>query len=84
MRNSMKAEILSVILGIAMFALASSALADDRGTAQQQRDCMDDAMTHCSQYIFAPDRDAKIAACLWLHRAQISKACQSHLRPQRR
>jgi hypothetical protein len=83
-KTCMKAKILVVALGLVTVASAGSAVADDRGTAQQQRDCTNDAMTYCSQYIFASDRNAKIGACLWQHRGQISKACQSQLRPPRR
>lgn len=75
-------KVLVVALGLVTFA--SAAVADDRGTPQQQRDCTTDAMTYCSEYIFAPDRNAKIGACLWQHRGQVSKACQSELRPRRR
>lgn len=71
---------------LAVFALASAgpADADDRGTPEQQRDCMNDAMTFCSQHIFAPDRNDKIGLCLWQHRTQISRACFVHLRPPKR
>ena len=82
-KTCMKAKILVVALGL-VIASAGSVVADDRGTAQQQRDCTNDAMTYCSQYIFVSDRNAKIGACLWQHRGQISKACQSQLRPPRR
>jgi hypothetical protein len=80
----MKVRIFAVALGVAAFAAAGSASADDNGTAEQKRDCMNDAMTHCGQYVFAPDRNEKIGACLWQNRAQISKACYAHLRPPKR
>jgi hypothetical protein len=80
----MKARIIAVALGLAAFATTGSAAADDRGTAEQQRDCMNDAMTFCSEHVFAPDRNEKIGACLWQHRAQISRACNAHLRPPRK
>jgi hypothetical protein len=77
----MNARTLMVTLAL---AAAGAAHADDRGSADQQRDCMNDAMTFCSQHIFAPDRNDKIGLCLWQHRSQISRACLSHLRPPRR
>jgi hypothetical protein len=80
----MKAKTLTVALALAALASAGPALADDNGTAEEQRDCRRDAMTHCSQHIFAPDRNARIAACLWQRRAQISKVCASHLRAPKR
>jgi hypothetical protein len=80
----MNARTLAAALGLAAFASACPAWAEDSGTADQQRDCMNDAMTYCSQYIFAPDRNARIGACLWQYRAQISRACYAHLRPLRR
>jgi hypothetical protein len=81
----MKAMMLAVTLGLAAFASAGPALADDDdGTPEQQRDCRNDAMTHCGQFIFAPDRNAKIGACLWQRRAQVSRECRSHLRPPKK
>ena len=79
----MNARMLAVALMLAASASAGPARADN-GTAEQQRDCMNDAMTYCSQYIFAADRNARIGACLWQNRAQISRACFAHLRPLRR
>jgi hypothetical protein len=38
-------------------ASAGSALADDKGTAEQQQDCMGDALAWCGEYVFAPDRN---------------------------
>jgi hypothetical protein len=76
----MKTKMLLVAFVLVTSASAGRAFADDNGTAEQQRDCMSDALTYCIQYIFAPDRDAQIGGCLWQHRAQISKACYSHLR----
>jgi hypothetical protein len=79
-----KARMLAVALGLATFASAGSARADSNGTAEQQRDCMNDAMTYCSEHVFAPDRNEKIGTCLWQHRAQISRACYVHLRPPKK
>jgi hypothetical protein len=71
--------------GLAMLGSASPALADDDdGTPEEQRDCRNDAMTYCGQYIFAQDRNAKIGACLWQHRTQISRECRSHVRPPKK
>jgi hypothetical protein len=81
---TMNARMLAVALVLAAFASAGPARAGDDGTAEQQRDCMNDAMTYCSQYIFAPDRNTRIGTCLWQYRAQISRACYAHLRPTRR
>jgi hypothetical protein len=80
----MNARMLAVALMLAAFASAGPARAGASGTAEQQRDCTSDAMTWCSQYIFAADRNARIGACLWQNRAQISKACYAHLRLGRR
>jgi hypothetical protein len=82
--TTVKARMLAVALGLATFASAGSARADNNGTAEQQRDCMNDAMTYCSEHVFAPDRNEKIGACLWQHRAQISRACYVHLRPPKK
>jgi hypothetical protein len=49
------------------------------GTPEEQQDCQSDALTYCSEYIFASDRNVKIGNCLMLHRTQISKECRSHL-----
>jgi hypothetical protein len=80
----MNARMLAAALGLAAFLSACPARADDNGTAEQQRDCMNDAMTWCSQYIFAPDRNTRIGGCLWQRRAQISRACYAHLHPPRK
>ena len=69
----------AMMLAAALLLAASVVLAEDE-RAEQARDCTNDALTWCSQYIFAPDRDEQIGYCLWLHRTQISKACRSHLR----
>jgi hypothetical protein len=74
-------RMLAVALALTAFALAGPGRAGENGTAEQQRDCTGDAMTYCSQYIFALDRNARIGACLWQNRAQISRACFAHLRP---
>lgn len=82
----MNARMLAVASGLAAFASTGPALADNPTQDQhqdQQRDCMGDAMTYCSQHIFAPDRDAKIGYCLWQYRASISRECRSHLRPRK-
>jgi hypothetical protein len=79
------AKMLAVTLCLVAFGSAGPALADDDdGTPEEQRDCRHDAMTYCSQYIFAPDRNKKIGDCLWQRRAQISRECRSHLRPPRK
>lgn len=85
----MNARMLAVASGLAAFASAG-AFADNLTQdphqdhhQDQQRDCMGDAMTYCSQHIFAPDRDAKIGYCLWQYRASISRECRSHLRPRK-
>jgi hypothetical protein len=79
--TTMNRRTLAVALALAAFASGGPARAGDNGTAEQQRDCTSDAMTHCSQYIFAADRNARIGACLWQNRAQVSRACYAHLRP---
>jgi hypothetical protein len=79
----MNVRTLMVTLALAC-APAGAAHADDRGSPEQQRDCMNDAMTFCSQHILAPDRNDKIGLCLWQHRMQISRACFAHLRPPKR
>jgi len=74
-----------VTVAVAAWAPAGQAVADDNGTSEEQRDCMNDAMMFCSQHIFAPDRNERIGLCLWQHRLQISRACYGHLRaPPRR
>lgn len=80
----MNFRMLAVGLGLAALVSASAVRADENGTAEQQRDCMNDAMTWCSQYIFVPDRNTRIGNCLWQRRAQISRACYAHLRPPRK
>jgi hypothetical protein len=80
----MTAKMLAIALVLAASASARPALADDAGTAEQQRDCMGDALTYCGQYIFAPDRNVQIGDCLWRYRAQISRECRSHLRPPKK
>jgi hypothetical protein len=78
----MRANGLAVVSFLIACASSGPAVADD--IAAQQRDCMIDALTWCSQWIFAPDRDLKIGDCLWQHRAQISRACYAHLRPPKK
>ncbi len=80
----MKVMKLAVALLLAASASAGSALAEDNGTAEEQRDCTGDAMTYCGQYIFAPDRNTRIGNCLWAYRAHISAACRAHLRPPKK
>jgi hypothetical protein len=82
----MKAGMLAVALGLAVFGASGPMLAadNDDGTPEQQRDCRGDAMTYCGQFIFAPDRNARIGECLWQRRAQVSRECRSHLRPPTR
>lgn len=80
----MKTRLLAVALGLVTVASAGPALAEGNGTPEQRRDCTNDAMTYCSQHIFAPDRDARIGDCLWQHRMQISRECRAHLRPLRK
>jgi len=76
---------LMVTMAVAACAPANQAVADENGTTEEQRDCINDAMTFCSQHIFAPDRNERIGLCLWQHRYQISRACYGHLRaPARR
>lgn len=76
---------LLVTAAVAVGAPTVQALAEDNGTADEQRDCINDAMSFCSMYIFAPDRNERIGMCLWQHRYQISRACYGHLRaPSRR
>jgi hypothetical protein len=75
---------LAMAVRLAAFVSACPAGAADNGTAEQQRDCVNDAMTWCSQFIFAPDRNTKIGDCLWQHRTQISRACYARLRPPRK
>jgi hypothetical protein len=81
--NYMKATMLAAALLLAASASVEPALGD-QDRAEQERDCTNDALTWCSQYIFAPDRDEQIGYCLWEHRTQISRACRSHLRPPKR
>ncbi len=80
----MKTRMLAGALAAAALSWPGPAPADDRGTFEQQRDCTNDAMTFCSQYIFVRDRNARIAACLWENRTRISLACRSHLHAPRR
>lgn len=85
----MNARTLAVTLvaaaAVAAFAPEGRAVADENGSFEEQRDCMNDAMMFCSQHIFAPDRNERIGFCLWQHRYQISRACSTHLRtPARR
>jgi hypothetical protein len=78
----MKAMILRVALILVVSAAGRPAIADEQ--ADQERDCKDDALTWCGQYVFAPNRDQQIGYCLWEHRTQISSACRSHLRQPKR
>jgi hypothetical protein len=80
----MNAKMVAAVSAISALVLAGPAPAEDRGTPEQERDCMQDAMTYCGEHIFAPDRNAKIGLCLWQHRTQISRACFAHLRPPKR
>jgi hypothetical protein len=82
--TTMNARMLAIALVLAAFASAGPTRAGGDGTAEQQRDCTSDAITYCSQYIFASDRNTRIGACLWQNRAQISRACYAHLRPMKR
>jgi hypothetical protein len=75
---------LVVTLAITALAPLGRAVANDTGTYEEQRDCMSDAMMFCSQHIFAPDRNQRIAYCLWQHRSQISVACYAHFHPRGR
>jgi hypothetical protein len=79
----MSTNVPAAVLILTAFMSAGPALADDNGTADQQRDCSNDAMIDGNRYIFAPDRDAKIGLCLWHHRTLISQACQAQLRAAR-
>jgi hypothetical protein len=74
----------AVALVLAASASAGPGRADDNGTAEQQQDCIGDALVWCGHHIFAPDRNLKIGDCLWEQRAQISVACRSHLRPPKK
>ena len=78
MRGLVKKTLAAALL----LAASSPAVAD--GRADQEQDCINDALTWCGQHVFAPDRDLKIGDCLWEHRTQISRACRSHLRPPKR
>ncbi len=71
-----------MLAAVLLLAASAPAIADER--ADQERDCIGDALTWCGQHVFAPDRDLKIGDCLWERRTQISRACRSHLRQPKR
>jgi hypothetical protein len=67
----MKVMTPAVALVLAVSVSAGPAFANDNGTAEQQGDCMGDALAWCGQYIFAPDRNLKIGDCLWERRTDL-------------
>jgi hypothetical protein len=59
---------------IFLMALPAAALAQDRGSADDQMACTPDVYRLCSGNI--PDEDA-ITVCLQQHKAQLSPACKA-------
>ena len=78
----MKALLIAGALALTVFGAGVPAFAQEKsGTADEQRDCTNDALNYCGQYIWLPpkQRDPLIGACLWKNRNHISPACRSHL-----
>jgi hypothetical protein len=57
-------------------ALIVSALSPQGVPAQDSGGCMQDAFSICGQFI--PDRE-RVARCLYLHRASVSRPCRASL-----
>ncbi|MGY2046829.1 hypothetical protein [Methylobacterium sp. JK268] len=70
----------SIAAGAALcvLALATPALAQNRGTPEQQQACTPDAMTLCGEFIPDPGR---VRACLLGRRANLSPACRAAIAP---
>jgi hypothetical protein len=62
-----------IALAIAVCCVASACAPARAGAQEDQRACMNDALTVCSQFV--PDRD-RVAGCLISNRSRISPACR--------
>ena len=68
-----------VVLVLAAAALSTAAFAQERsGSASEQRACRHDVARHCRTVMH--ESNDRVAQCLSLNAAHISKACQQVLR----
>jgi hypothetical protein len=66
---------------LALFCVSLAPAAATATTQEDQRACMNDALTICAQFV--PDRD-RVAGCLVSNRSRISVACRialNHFNP---
>ena len=65
-------------ISLLSISVSTGAIAQDRGTPQEQKACSRDVQRHCRAVI--DQGDLGILACLQQNRARISRACDQVLR----